>query len=294
MSFPASLPTASSLLAEPCSAPSICSVGAFDRVVGIPPNCTPDEDDAVELDGGGGGLFGGVGLNSGGGALPVGGAGLAFGAGAFAELAKMLANSSRSILCLLSSNSLSVVFVLFFCLSDMSRSASRLASNTPYLTLEFHVSKKAVGSDQGSVSTLIKFVAEMPGYIQPRMRYGYHASALSLRAFENITKEGLAPGGHSEGDCSIRDSVHLCPLHPTHSDAVGIWGLNRPPKDKNKYEGYIVQVIFVVDLLMLQEEHEVGVYQARSGNDSIPSVIPWNCICMVINARGFHGPPASC
>eukprot|EP00971_Amphidinium_carterae_P010731 212071-Amphidinium_carterae.1 len=52
----------------------------------------------------------------------------------------MLANSSRSILVLLSSKSLSVVLVLFFCLSDINRSASRLASNSPYLALWLHAS----------------------------------------------------------------------------------------------------------------------------------------------------------
>eukprot|EP00971_Amphidinium_carterae_P008156 161211-Amphidinium_carterae.1 len=65
------------------------------------------------------------------------------------------------------------------------------------------------------------------------MRYGYHASSLSLKALENIVEKGIVPGGHSEGDWAVRDSVHLCPLHPTHSDAMGIWGLNRPAKEKN-------------------------------------------------------------
>eukprot|EP00971_Amphidinium_carterae_P109154 2161479-Amphidinium_carterae.3 len=160
-----------------------------------------------------------------------------------------------------------------------------------YRVLQGHFSRmqegrEAVGSDPGSVSTLIKLVADTPGDARPKMRYGYHASALSLRAFDNIVQKGLVPGGHSDGDYAIRDSVHLCPLRPTHNDAVGIWGLNKPPKEKNKYDGYTIQAIFLVDLLMLQEEYEVGIYQARSGNYLIPSVVPWNCICLVINSRG--------
>eukprot|EP00971_Amphidinium_carterae_P118946 2356630-Amphidinium_carterae.1 len=78
----------------------------------------------------------------------------------------------------------------------------------------------------------------------------------------------------------------MCPLHPTHNDAIGIWGLNRPAKERNRYDGPTTQVIFVVDLLLLQEEYDVGIYQARSGNYLIPSVVPWNCVCKVINSRG--------
>eukprot|EP00971_Amphidinium_carterae_P206637 4100077-Amphidinium_carterae.1 len=65
-----------------------------------------------------------------------------------------------------------------------------------------------------------------------------------------------------------------------------IWGLNRPPKDKHRHDGQTIEVIFVVDLLMLQEEYEVAIYQARSGNYFIPSGIPWNCVCAIINSRG--------
>eukprot|EP00971_Amphidinium_carterae_P014582 287904-Amphidinium_carterae.1 len=118
------------------------------------------------------------------------------------------------------------------------------------------------------------------------MRYGYHASSLSLNALDNIMQKGLVPGGQNDGDWAVRDSVHLCPLHPTHNDAVGIWSLNRPAKEKNRYDGPSTQVIFVVDLLMLQEEYDASIYQARSGNYLIPSVVPWNCVCRVINARG--------
>eukprot|EP00971_Amphidinium_carterae_P124931 2474965-Amphidinium_carterae.1 len=160
-----------------------------------------------------------------------------------------------------------------------------------YRMLQGHFSRmrdgrEAEGTDPKLVSTLYKVVFEEPDGGGPRMRYGYHASSLSLRAFESVVEKGLVPGGQSEGDWAIRDSVHLCPLYPTHNDAVGIWGLDRPVKERNRHEGFIVQAIFVVDLLMLQEEYEVSIYQARSGNYLIPSVVPWNCIIKVINTRG--------
>eukprot|EP00971_Amphidinium_carterae_P125369 2483491-Amphidinium_carterae.1 len=103
------------------------------------------------------------------------------------------------------------------------------------------------------------------------MRYGYHATSLPLKALASIVEKGIVPGGQSDGDWAVRDSVHMCPLHPTHNDAMGIWGLNRPAKEKNRYDGPTTQMIFVVDLLMLQEEYDVSIYQARSGNFLIPS-----------------------
>eukprot|EP00971_Amphidinium_carterae_P219454 4356829-Amphidinium_carterae.1 len=145
---------------------------------------------------------------------------------------------------------------------------------------------EAIGTNPKAISTLLKISAEEPGDAGPKMRYGYHASALSLRAFESVVEKGLIPGGQNDGDWVVRDSVHMCPLHPTHNDAIGIWGFNRPVKDRNKYDGPATQAIFVVDLLMLQEEYDVGIYQARSSNYLIPSVVPWNCVCKVLNARG--------
>eukprot|EP00971_Amphidinium_carterae_P142862 2830292-Amphidinium_carterae.3 len=88
-----------------------------------------------------------------------------------------------------------------------------------YRILQGHFS---LGSDPEKVSTLVKLVAEAPGDTQTRMRYGYHATSLSLRAFDNVQREGLIPGGHSKEGNSIRDLVHMCPLHQTHADAVGI------------------------------------------------------------------------
>eukprot|EP00971_Amphidinium_carterae_P225104 4465317-Amphidinium_carterae.2 len=162
-----------------------------------------------------------------------------------------------------------------------------------YRMLQGHFSrmqdnKEATGTDPKAVSTLLKVEAELPGDTGPKMRYGYHASALSVNAYESIVAKGIVPGGQADRDWVIRDSVHLCPLHPTHNDAVGIWGFNRPVKDRNSYDGPTTQAIFVVDLLMLQEEYEVGIYQARSGKYLIPSVIPWNCVSNVINMRGTN------
>eukprot|EP00971_Amphidinium_carterae_P280354 5565770-Amphidinium_carterae.1 len=58
-----------------------------------------------------------------------------------------------------------------------------------YRMLQGHFSRmqndrEAVGTDPKAVSTLLKVTAEKPGDVGPKMRYGYHASALSLRAFE--------------------------------------------------------------------------------------------------------------
>eukprot|EP00971_Amphidinium_carterae_P213129 4230053-Amphidinium_carterae.3 len=73
------------------------------------------------------------------------------------------------------------------------------------------------------------------------------------------------------------------------NDAIGIWALDRAPK-KNKgtytYNDFTTKVIFAVDLLMLQEEYDVKIRQARSGNFLIAGIIPWSCICMIMNARG--------
>eukprot|EP00971_Amphidinium_carterae_P187472 3720766-Amphidinium_carterae.1 len=60
------------------------------------------------------------------------------------------------------------------------------------------------------------------------MRYGYHATAISERDLYSIIKDGLVPGGGASGgransDAVRRDAVHLCPLHLSHDDAVGIW-----------------------------------------------------------------------
>eukprot|EP00971_Amphidinium_carterae_P352618 6492677-Amphidinium_carterae.1 len=160
-----------------------------------------------------------------------------------------------------------------------------------YRMLQGHFSRKqnegeAVGTIPGAISTLIKISAEEPGDTEVKMRYGYHATSLPMKALDNVVQKGIVPGERNQNDWAVRDSVHMCPLHPIHNDAMGIWGLNRPPKEKNKYDGPTTQVIFVVDLLMLQEEYDVGVYQARSGNFLIPSVVPWNCVCKVINSRG--------
>eukprot|EP00971_Amphidinium_carterae_P299942 5958751-Amphidinium_carterae.1 len=150
-----------------------------------------------------------------------------------------------------------------------------------YRMLQGHFSRlqsegEAIGTIPKAISTLIKISAEEPGDTETKMRYGYHASSLPLSMLESIMEKGIVPGGQKEGDWAVRDSVHMCPLHPTHNDAVGIWSLNRPAKERNRYDGPTTQIIFVVDLLMLQEEYDVGIYQARSGNFLIPSVVPWN------------------
>eukprot|EP00971_Amphidinium_carterae_P286276 5684211-Amphidinium_carterae.1 len=160
-----------------------------------------------------------------------------------------------------------------------------------YRMLQGHFSRmqrdgEAIGTLPKAISRLIRITAEEPGDTVVKMRYGYHATSLPLSALDNLTEKGIVPGGSNEGDWVVRDSVHMCPLHPTHNDAIGIWSLCRPAKERQKYDGPTTQIIFVVDLLMLQEEYDVGIYQARSGNFLIPSVVPWNCVCKVINSRG--------
>eukprot|EP00971_Amphidinium_carterae_P106585 2111379-Amphidinium_carterae.1 len=80
-----------------------------------------------------------------------------------------------------------------------------------YRMLQGHFSRmqndrEAIGTDPKAVSTLLKIAAETPGDAGPKMRFGNHASALSLKAFESIVEKGLVPGGQSEGDWVIRDS----------------------------------------------------------------------------------------
>eukprot|EP00971_Amphidinium_carterae_P155976 3092283-Amphidinium_carterae.1 len=65
---------------------------------------------------------------------------------------------------------------------------------------------EAIGTIPKAISTLIKISAEEPGDTAVKMWYGYHASPLSLKAFENIVQKGIVPGGHSEGDWAVRDS----------------------------------------------------------------------------------------
>eukprot|EP00971_Amphidinium_carterae_P133906 2653167-Amphidinium_carterae.1 len=65
---------------------------------------------------------------------------------------------------------------------------------------------EAIGTIPRAISTLIKISAEEPGDTEIKMRYGYHASSLSLNALENIVEKGIVPGGHSEGDWAVRDS----------------------------------------------------------------------------------------
>eukprot|EP00971_Amphidinium_carterae_P248957 4941846-Amphidinium_carterae.1 len=70
------------------------------------------------------------------------------------------------------------------------------------------------------------------------MRYGYHATAISERNLYSIIKDGLVPGGGSAGGRAVRDAVHLCPLHLSHEDAVGIWAVDKADKaDKKSWDG---------------------------------------------------------
>eukprot|EP00971_Amphidinium_carterae_P176542 3500173-Amphidinium_carterae.1 len=115
-----------------------------------------------------------------------------------------------------------------------------------YRMLQGHFSRmqaegEAIGTIPKAISTLIKISAGEPGDKVVKMRYGYHATSLPIYALDNIVQKGIVPGGQNEGGWAVRDSVHMCPVHPTHNDAVGIWSLNRPAKEKNKYDGPTTQ-----------------------------------------------------
>eukprot|EP00971_Amphidinium_carterae_P086548 1712632-Amphidinium_carterae.1 len=105
-----------------------------------------------------------------------------------------------------------------------------------YRMLQGHFSRitvhgEAQGTDPDKISTVVRLVAKTPGDTEPRMRYGYqygyHATAIALTGLNSIVMQGLVPSGDASGDTSIRDAVHLCPLHSTHDDAIGIWALDR-------------------------------------------------------------------
>eukprot|EP00971_Amphidinium_carterae_P281680 5591911-Amphidinium_carterae.8 len=85
-----------------------------------------------------------------------------------------------------------------------------------YRMLQGHLSRigwdgQAEGTDPDEISTEIKLVAETPGDTEPKMRYGYHALAITLTDLNIIMLQGLVPGGNAAGDTSVRDAVHLCP-----------------------------------------------------------------------------------
>eukprot|EP00971_Amphidinium_carterae_P124203 2460520-Amphidinium_carterae.1 len=97
---------------------------------------------------------------------------------------------------------------------------------------------------------------------------------------------GLVPSVNAEGR-STGGAVHMCSLHPTHNDAVGIWKLDRAPRHScGTGDAAACKVILGIHLLMLQEEYDVKIHQARVGNFLVASVIPWNCIFQLMTARG--------
>eukprot|EP00971_Amphidinium_carterae_P198200 3933632-Amphidinium_carterae.1 len=50
---------------------------------------------------------------------------------------------------------------------------------------------EAIGTIPKAISTLIKISALEPGDTEVKMRYGYHASSLSLKALDNIVEKGI-------------------------------------------------------------------------------------------------------